>query len=622
MEMSRYDYLDSDSSLRRTLDQRTADELKKLLALLPGVRMEAPRKGEIIETLESFLMGGGAVQFWKQLSALDRSAIAEAVHSDDETFDADAFHTKYGAPPVFETGEQSWCRNPAPLSLFIHRTAGGGRAVPDDLREKLRAFVPAPSPAPLRALEQIPDRPPREWTSHRFDAEKGARVDDRHELPLIQRLTEQAAFQDLRTVLRLIDQEKIAVSSQTLLPSKATMAILNDLLREHDFYELTGKVNSWDPEVGPIKAFSWPLLVQAAKLAALRNGKLLLTKNGRSALEAPPAHTLRDIWNAWLAKGIIDEFSRIDTIKGQKGKGSRSFTPPQDRRLAIKCALAECPARQWIEIGDFSRYMRAAGFRFAVTDDPWSLYICEPQYGSLGYDGCGGWNILQERYLLCLLFEYAAPLGMIDIAYEHPAGARGDFHGHWGTDDLSFLSRYDGLRYFRLTPLGAFILGQTDRYEPREEKPTVSLTVLPNRRIRIEQGELAPDATLLLENFAEPEAAGLWALDEARAIKSVEKGARVAEFRAFLAAGDSQPLPESVEGFLRSVEQRGSACICKGTALLIECLSPKIAETIAQNSQTAKFCRRTGEQGLVVPMDKENAFRDALNAIGYGMPQV
>ena len=89
---------------------------------------------------------------------------------------------------------------------------------------------------------------------------------------------------------------------------------------------------------------------------------------------------------------------------------------------------------------------------------------------------------------------------------------------------------------------------------------------------------------MLMENFAEAQGPGLWVLHEARAIKSVEKGARVTEFRAFLAA-DPQPPPETVEGFLAAVEQRGSACVCKGTALLIECLSPQIAETIAQNSK-------------------------------------
>ncbi len=621
--MSRYDYLASDSSLRTTLDDRNADELKKLVALLPGVKMKAPRKGELVEALERFLLGGGAVQLWTQLKALEQSAIAEAVHSDDGTFDAGAFHAKYGALPVFEIeGKQHWCKDPTLLRLFIHPKAPGGRSVPDDLREKLRAFVPKPEASKLSAVEQIPARPPREWTSHRFDVKKATTVYEQHEMPLSMRLTEQAALQDLRTVLRLIDQEKISVSPKTLLPSKATMTLLNDLLREHDFFELTEKVNSWDPEVGPVKAFSWSLLVQAAKFAALRNEKLLLTKTGRAALEAPPAQGLRDIWNAWVARGIIDEFSRIDTIKGQKGKGRKGFTPPEDRRLTIQCALAECPVGRWVEIGEFSRYMRAADFQFEVTRDRWGLYICDPQYGSLGYEGYGGWNILQERYLLCLLFEYAAPLGVIDIAYEHPADARRDFKGQWGTDDLIFLSRYDGLRYFRLTPLGAFILGRADHYELHSEEPAVSLTVLPNRQIRIDQGDLSPDQKLLLENFAEPQGTGLWVLDEARAIKSVEKGARIAELRAFLAAGDPQPLPEAVEGFLAAVEQRGAACICKGTALLIECISLQVAEMIAQHSQTGKLCQRTGERCLVVPVDKEKAFRDALNAIGYGMPRV
>jgi hypothetical protein len=266
--------------------------------------------------------------------------------------------------------------------------------------------------------------------------------------------------------------------------------------------------------------------------------------------------------------------------------------------------------------------MRAAGFQFEVTRDSWGLYISDPQYGSLGYDGYGGWNVLQERYLLCLLMEYAAPLGVVDIAYEHPAGARSDFRDQWGADDLIFLSRYDGLRYFRLTPLGAFILGRADQYESRKEELTVSLTVLPNRQIRIDQGELSPDQTLLLENFAELQGTGLWVLDEARAIRAVEKGARMAELRSLLAAGDPQPLPEPVEGFLMAVEERGAACICQGTALLVECISPHIAETIAHNSQTGKLCQRAGERCLVVRLDKEKAFRAALNSIGYGMPQV
>lgn len=508
------------------------------------------------------------------------------------------------------------------IRLFIHPAENGRRLIPRDLREKLVAFVPKPPRAELASLDQIPEQVPQVRSARRVAAAKRTVVHGSQEAPLVQRLTEQAAIQDLRTTLRLIDQAKLSVSTTTLLPSRASMTLLCELLREGDFFELTGKVNDWDPEIGPIKGFSWPLLVQAAKLATLQNGKLSLTKHGRNALVEPAPGTLRDIWEAWLTNGLIDEFSRIDTIKGQKGKGRTAFTPPPERRLAIRNALAECPVGRWVETTEFSRYMQAAGFWFAVTRNAWSLYLCEPQYGSLGYEGYGGWNILQERYILCLLFEYAAPLGIIDIAYEHPAGARDDYTGQWGADDLIFLSRYDGLKYFRLTPLGAFILGRVERYEPPPAKPGVSLSVLPKRQIRVDHGRFSADELLLIESFAEREADNLWSFSETKAVEAVERGAKVAELRAFLSACDPQPLPEAVEAFLISVEQRGAACVCKGTCLLVECVSPQVAEAIARDPRAGALCRPTGDRGLVIPLDKEESFRAAINGLGFGMPRV
>lgn len=612
-----------DLPLNDLLHLNNADELKSLLALIPGVTLKAPRKAEVVDVLVRHLLGAELQALWNRLNPLQQAAVAEAAHDGDGIFDPCAFHAKYRAlPPFQKEGSRSWDRTPTSLRLFLHPAENGVWFIPSDLRKTLAAFVPKPPRAQLASLDEVPAQPPRMREVHRFDTRKGTTTYESHDVPLVQRLTAQAALQDLRTVLRLIDQGKIAVSATTLLPSAATMTLLHELLREGDFFDLSEKANDWDPEVGPVKGFSWPLLVQAGRLAAIRNGKLSLTKLGQGALGKPPAEVLRDLWQAWLTRGLIDEFSRIDTIKGQKGKGRRGFTPPADRRLAIRNALAECPVGRWVETGEFSRYMRAAGFQFIVTRDPWSLYLCDPKYGSLGYEGHGGWNILQERYLLCVLFEYAAPLGIIDVAYEHPAGARTDYGSLWGTDDLIFLSRYDGLQYLRVTDLGAFVLGLTDRYDPPPARPNASLTVLPKGQIRLDQGELHPDQRLLLDSFADQETDQLWTLNEVRSIQAVERGARVADFRAFLGAHDPQPLPEAVDAFLRSVELRGAACTCKGSCLLIECLSPEIAEAIARDRRAGALCQRAGDRGLVLPLDKEASFREALNALGYGMPRV
>ena len=140
---------------------------------------------------------------------------------------------------------------------------------------------------------------------------------------------------------------------------------------------------------------------------------------------------------------MLDEFSRVEAIKGQqRGVGRQSLFAPSRRRPVIAEALAECPVGTWVDFDEFSRFMQASGMEFNVTRNPWHLYIVNSNYGSLGYAGYHGWSILQGRYLLCLLFEYAATLGLIDIAYTHPAGARDDFWDIWGADDLEYLSRY------------------------------------------------------------------------------------------------------------------------------------------------------------------------------------
>jgi hypothetical protein len=176
-------------------------------------------------------------------------------------------------------------------------------------------------------------------------------------------------------VLRLIDKGHIVVSEKTLQASSATVAEIASLLHDGDFYEPTPEQEKWAQKIGPLKAFAWPLLVQAAKLAELHGRKLALTKAGRHALAAPAAETLRLLWQRWLKSKLLDEFNRIDAIKGQHGKGKRAMTAVEGRRAALAAALEHCPVGRWVQVDDFFRFMIAVALRFEVTREPWDLYI-------------------------------------------------------------------------------------------------------------------------------------------------------------------------------------------------------------------------------------------------------
>jgi hypothetical protein len=110
------------------------------------------------------------------------------------------------------------------------------------------------------------------------------------------------------------------------------------------------------------------------------------------------------------------------------------------------------------------------------------LYLGDPEYGSLGYDGHHDWAILEGRYTLAVLFEYAATLGLLDVDYVPPAHARDDFRHMWGADWIDALSRYDGLLAVRRTPLGSGSADGHDRSTTRGSPRAASPVGCPSRR--------------------------------------------------------------------------------------------------------------------------------------------
>lgn len=600
------------------LNGLTVDDLKRHLSLLPAAEKPA-RKPELVAEIARHLEGDGLRGLWERLDEAQRMAVSEVVHSPDGLFRAERFQARYGRQPNWGTRDQwGYNRTPSLLCLFIYRDG----VMPVELQERLKAFVPEPPTPKLK----VTDEPPEffNWREESFDFEARRRDVKVKQIPVAQVAMERHAPHDLHTILRLVERGKLSISDKTSLPSSATIDEIAALLRGGDYYYAPDqpRKKKYGQEAGPIKAFAWPLLVQAAGLAELNGKRLALTKAGRKALSSPAAETLRMCWQRWLKSKLLDELRRIDVIKGQTGKGARGLTATAGRRTVIADALKECPVGRWVRADEFFRYMRAAGFDFEVTHDPWELYIEEQEYGSLGYEGFGKWSILQGRYALCFLFEYAATLGVIDVAYVPPDGARQDFTDLWGADDYEFFSRYDGLLYLRLTPLGEYCLGLTDKYVPSAVTARSTISVLPSLKVNVTGEPLLPEEMLLLETYAERESESSWRLDRARTMAALENGHQISELREFLQARDEQPLPETVEKFLADAEHNAGRLRDLGPSALIECADAALAETIAQHEKTKLLCLRAGEKHLVVSAADEEKFRQMLHNLGYCLPKV
>ena len=605
------------ATLRGALKLLNATSLRPMMDVLAVPTPKPTRKAEMVDALRRRLTVRTLRELWEQLDEIQQLAVAETLYGEGGRFDAGRFHVKYGELPQ-GMGEYRAVESPL-LRCFLlspDRSPGLPPAVPGDLASTLRKFVPEPPEAVLESEAECPEAVLREQPS---GYGKEPTFDD---VALVRRDMEQAAAQDLFAVLRLIDQGRLAVSTRTRRPSERTVERIGEVLQGGDFFEVSGKRRRRDEEAGPIRAFAWPWLVQAAGLAELAGaGKLLLTAQGRKALSAPPWETLRKIWRRWVKSNLLDEFSRMDEVKGQfRGRGRGALTSAPRRRAVVAAGLDRCPAGRWVEVDELFRFMYATDLRFYVTRDPWTLYLGEPEYGSFGYESEGrSGDELELRYFLCVLFEFAATLGLVDVAFTDPCGARLDFTWRWGADFLSFLSRYDGLAFIRLNPLGAYCLGQARRYEPSTPPVRSGLTLFTDLRVRA-SAELSADERLLLETYARVEAEGVWRLDMDRALSALEGGHDAAELRDFLDARDEQPLPETVEAFLGRMERGASTLKRRRQAFIVDCENERVADEIAGNPGAARYCLKAGPLSLVVPAESEAKFRKAVHALGYALP--
>jgi Helicase conserved C-terminal domain len=429
-----------------------------------------------------------------------------------------------------------------------------------------------------------------------------------------ERETEHDARTDLAAVLQLAAAGRLRCSDKTKRPSAVTVRALGEVLTGGDFYEDE-----------PIRAFAWPLLLQACGLTELSGGRLELTARGRKALTGPAHETIRHLWRRWLSHGVLDEFSRVEEIKGQRATNVLSATGP--RRKTVGAALADCcPPGEWVTVDELFKAMRAAGHDpYPVRSGRalWKLYLEDAQYGSLGYDGHHDWPVLQGRYTLCVLFEYAATLGLVDVRYTGPEGARDDFRHMWGADSLQRLSRYDGLLALRLNPLGEYATGRADGYRPGPVPPGGArspVRVLPNFDIVTLDG-LAPAEALLLGAFATRSGDHVWTLSTASLLKALHAGRSLDELRCFLAENSTgEELPQTVTTLLADTASRTEKVRDLGTCHLLECVDEAQAVMIAKDRRAGALCSRIGPRHLMVPPGDLPAFRTALLKIGYVLP--
>lgn len=556
-------------TLKESLDRTyRVDQLKSLAS---QISQKIPtRKADLVDhiTLTTFKDLEGIVA---KLSALSVSALAESVYNWGGFYREEQFYAKYNAYPI----EPTRGRRGETHLLHLFFTNG---IIPDDLLESLKDIIDEPM------------------------AEKIHYCDLSDSKELIVKETANAASVNLHTLLSMVAAKKIRVSPKTGRASSATIKAITAVLYDGDFYE--------DGKTEPIQAFAWPLLIQGGGLAAPDGNFLKLTKKGEAVLKKDLAAGIKLIWKKWEKTRIIDEYSRIKIVKGQNSSKGRTMTSPVKRRPLINDALSCLEPGKWVTIDEIARFIRSENYSFQMTNYDWKLYFADANYGLL--DHYDTWPFLQLRYLLAYFFEYCATLGILDIAFKDPCGARNDFRSCWGIDGEEFLSMYDGLMKIRLNELGAYVFEHTTEYALTGSQEFENI----DTAIRyIGAGTPAPDIFLYLDKVAEQKEVHQWDFSLSSLLNALKLGETLKEIKAFIKKITSEKPDPSLLKLFEEVHSLSTAVVEKGNVTLLEC-HLQTRKQILTDKKLSRLCMPAGDRHIVILPGKNENFVRQLEALG------
>ncbi|ACN13134.1 conserved hypothetical protein [Desulforapulum autotrophicum HRM2] len=505
------------------------------------------------------------------LDPMAMNALAEAVYNWSGCFKSKPFFAKYSALPQTESK--------------------GGRG---SMHLMYLFFINGKIPPDLMAiLEKKIKRPAPE----KIDYED---LDDDPEMTV--RETAHAACMNLNALLTMVKENQIRVSPKTGRATAATVKKISAHLCEGDFYDAE--------DLDPIQAFAWPLLLQGGGLAAIDGNFLKLTRAGTLALKKDLAKGIQTIWKKWEKTKIIDEFSQVTVIKGQRSAKGRTMTSPVRRRPVINGVLTCLEPGRWVSVDEVERFMRSESQTFEMTNYDWKLYFGDPHYGLLDYNDT--WSLLQLRYLLIYLFQYGATLGLVDVSYKYPDNARPDFQSCWGADDEPFLSLCDGLMQIRLNDLGAYVLGLSTDYnavDPRD------FEIHDTDILYTGKGIPTPDHSLYLDKIADQTEAGRWQVSLVSLLNALKAGETLKDINAFITQITQEKPGKNLEKLFEKAEERSSAVVDRGKATLLECHGD-IRKQILTDKEMGRLCLPAGDRHLVILPEKEALFARYLETLG------
>lgn len=269
------------------------------------------------------------------------------------------------------------------------------------------------------------------------------------------------------------------------------------------------------------------------------------------------ANNLKNIINGFLDGTVIKSEDNtyiglyLNYLKGIKNIDS-SRGEIKRALLTIKKILSEFPKDGFVSIENIIKSILYRDEFIEIIDEvaaTTSLYINEANYERtkiIGYEKYRAYVI--EPFIKSVLFILAT-LGVLEISYDKPSSANSLYLKN------GYLSKYDGIKYVKLTELGEYVLDRKDEYEFEVVKEESKVILEDDRLIVTLLGE-SPLKTMFLEKIGIKIASNKFKISEESILKNVENIGEIKKVLQEFKEKISNDLPENWKHFFNTLSEK------------------------------------------------------------------
>lgn len=217
-------------------------------------------------------------------------------------------------------------------------------------------------------------------------------------------------------------------------------------------------------------------------------------------------------------------------------------------------------------------------------------------------------TMVKKAFITGSVFLYAA-FGLIEIAYNNI-----------NTDALgeTYFSGYDGLQYFKLTPLGAYVLGITNEYESTDTEKTNNLQFDEESLIILAEGDLEV-INVTLANYAERLATNRFRLTNGYFLKDCKSYKDIHNKIALFKNTVGKKLPANWENHFNQLLENSKAVKEQSKVLVfrLPADTKDLHRLIAQDTVLKPLVLKAENYYILVAGTDAAKFKNRMKELGY-----